>query len=95
MTNDDELTPQNRRIMCERIGGELGISGEFLNEHLNVNTVEGILGFRDALLKFREEEAIRQGYYTPRTSMVDMKPEERSVMTTTDLFVEMMHDLGL
>lgn len=90
----DELTPQNRRILCESIGNEIGVDGALLDKTLGANTVEGILGFRDAVVEWRQQEAVRQGYYTPRANSDGLMPAEADVRTPLDSFIEMMSDIG-
>lgn len=82
MTNDDELTPQNRRIICDRIGEETGIDGELLDQVLKGNTAEELGRFRDAFLKAKREEAVRQGYFTPRTPTDGKRPKTMTAPKT-------------
>ena len=90
----DELTPQNRKILCMRIGDEIGVDGALLDRTLGANTVEGLLEFRDAVVEWQQQEAVRQGYYSPRTYSDGLMPQEVDMRTPAQQFADLLMDAG-
>lgn len=94
MPEKDELTPQNRLAVCLRIGEEIGIDGNWINENISENTVEGLNRFRDMWLDNRRKEEVRQGFYTPRSTFLGTRPEQNDARTPQQIFVDFLIDAG-
>ena len=95
MSESEALTPENRLAICKRIGEEIGLDGEVLDKCLDSTaTAEQLFEFRDIALAHQRSEAIRQGFYTPRTSFDGERPERNEVKTTAQVFAEWLTDSG-
>lgn len=90
----DELTPQNRKILCTRIETETGFPADALIKCFPNASADDLIAIKDMMLEDQRNEAIRQGFYTPRANSDGLMPAEADVRTPRESFVEMMSDIG-
>ena len=96
MKNDDELTPQNWKILCGNVGLEIGLPGYILEPLLIPHTAEALNDFKSTYIESRHREMVRQGHYSPRSSTDGRKPTATiDPRSPAEKFAEWAFDAGL